>query len=180
MKYDGDVGQQVLIVDVLHIHAANQNLPLLHIIETGDQLHHCAFPRPGNAHQCGFCPLGDAQTAIPQNIPFAIIGEADIAQFDVCLLWKRPACFKDGEVQDHHEGGIGRGSPAGHLVPDGVFLPDSVIECLEGLTAHVIGLDQPHSTNILDHHGVEIRHGPAGPLHDAAHPPEDYPHHHHR
>ena len=80
-------------------------------------------------------------------------------------------------LDDDHKGRIRRSHPPGSFIPHGVFLVDGSRKLLEGLAPHVVGLDQFHAVDVLDHDGVQGADGAVGPVHQVIRVAEHDPHH---
>ena len=93
---------------------------------------------------------------------------------------KHPAQGHDQQhaaLDNDHKGRIGRPHPPGRLIPHGVFLVDGGGKLLKGLAPHVIGFDQLHAVDVLDHDGVQSTDGAVGPVHQVIRIAEHDPHH---
>lgn len=62
-------------------------------------------------------------------------------------------------LHQQQKGGIGRSRLVCDQVPDPVLLLNGMGKLLEGAATHVIRFDQPHTGDILNHHGIKAYQG---------------------
>ena len=63
------------IANAFDIFPSNQNLSLVHVMETGNQCGNRAFPRSGCAHNGNLLAIPDGQVGIFQHVYFPVIGK---------------------------------------------------------------------------------------------------------
>ena len=80
-------------------------------------------------------------------------------------------------LQQQQKGGIGRSRLVCDQVPDPVLLLNGMGKLLEGAATHVIRFDQPHTGDVLNHHGIKAYQGAVDIGQDPLHSLEDDRHH---
>ena len=83
MKYNGNILQDGIVVQFIHVDPADQHLPLLHIIKPGDQFNHGTLARAGLSHKCHAFPIPDLEVDALQDIRFPIVGKTYILKFNL-------------------------------------------------------------------------------------------------
>ena len=99
MKYNGNILQDGIVVQFIHVDPANQHLPLLHIIKPGDQFNHGTLARAGLSHKCHAFPIPDLEVDALQDIRFPIVGKTHILKLNIMVFREVHSAFINRNVQ---------------------------------------------------------------------------------
>ena len=78
LKDKRDMLKERFIANAFNIFPSDQNLSLVHIMETGNQCGNRTFPCPGCAYNGNLFAIPDGQVGIFQHIYFPVIGKAHV------------------------------------------------------------------------------------------------------
>ena len=99
MEYNGNILQDGIVVQFIHVDPADQHLPLLHIIKPGDQFDHGTLARTGLSHKCHAFPIFDCEVDSLQYIRFSIIGKTYIFKFNLMVFREVLSAFINRNIQ---------------------------------------------------------------------------------
>lgn len=164
LEHKGEVRHQAVHAVVLHVNAAQGDVPCVHVPEPGNQAAQGGFAPAGRSHKGGGGSLGDGQGHVVDDLP-AAVGEGHVVQPDVFVLGLNlPAADVHGvQVQD----GIGLVHAYADRVEQGGITAGGFKACEEqkGRNGHADGGDHRHIAG-GEQIGTAHHHQRAGDLRD--------------
>lgn len=99
LEHHGHVRQQVVVIEVAHVHATDTHRALGRIVEAGHELDDGGLPRAAGPHHGQALALLHGEVHAVQHLARAVVAEAHVLEPHVALGGKRRAAGEGGQVQ---------------------------------------------------------------------------------